>query len=172
MLLFKQASACQPPTRRSIACAWNLMDAGGVVLHIRLMPRDVCNETHMVGAAQCRPNGLSSTTWPVVSPEIEPRFPRHGAGNRSSFSSKTSRRKSVPNFRPHVAGIELADLDGGVWMEDLDGRGIWMGDLDGGFGFWIVDWGIWMGDLDFGWGIGGFGWGALVRITSHRLDFA
>ena len=98
----------------------------------------------MVGAAQCRPNGLSSTTWPVVSPEIEPRFPRHGAGNRSSFSSKTSRRKSVPNFRPHVAGIELADLDGGF------GWGIWMGDLDfglwtGGFGFWIGDWGIWMG---------------------------
>ena len=57
-------------------------------------------------------------------------------------------------------------------MVDLDGRGIWVGDLDGGFGFWIVDWGIWMGDLDFGLGIGGFGWGALVRITTHRLDFA
>ena len=60
----------------------------------------------------------------------------------------------MPNFRSHVAGIELADLDGG-WMVDLDGRGIWVGDLDGGFGFWIVDWGIWildwgLGDLDGG----------------------
>ena len=108
----------------------------------------------MVGAAQCRPNGLSSTTWPVVSSEIEPRFPRHGAGNRSSFSSKTFCRKSVPNFRPHVAGIELADLDGGfgwgIWTGGGFGWGIWilecgLGDLDGGFGFWIGDWGIWMG---------------------------
>ena len=57
-------------------------------------------------------------------------------------------------------------------MGGLDGGFGRAGDLDGGFGFWNVDWGIWMGDLDFGLGIGGFGWGALVRITSHRLDFA
>ena len=35
---------------------------------------------------------------PVVSLEIKPRFPRHGAGNRGPVSSKTLRRKPVPNW--------------------------------------------------------------------------
>ena len=54
--------------------------------------------THMVGAARCRPNVLSSATRPVVSLEMGPRFPRHGAGNRAPVSGKTLRRKSVPNL--------------------------------------------------------------------------
>ena len=43
--------------------------------------------THMVGAARCWPNVLSSAAWPAVSPEIGPRFP-----------AKPLRRKSVPNL--------------------------------------------------------------------------
>ena len=54
--------------------------------------------THMVGTARCRPNVLSSATRPVVSLEMGPRFPRHGAGNRAPVSGRTLRRKSVPNL--------------------------------------------------------------------------
>ena len=62
----------------------------------------------LVGAARCRPNVLSSATRPVVSPEIEPRFPRHGAGNRGSVSSKTPPPEIGAQFGPRVGGIEPA----------------------------------------------------------------
>ena len=64
--------------------------------------------THMARAARCWPNVLSSTAWPAVSPEIGPRFPRHGAGNRGSISGKTPPPEIGAQFKPRVGGIEPA----------------------------------------------------------------
>ena len=63
--------------------------------------------TRMVRAARCWPNVLSSAAWPAVSPEIGPRFPRHGAGNRGSISGKTPPPEIGAQFGPRV-GAEPA----------------------------------------------------------------
>ena len=64
--------------------------------------------THMARAARCGPNVLSSAAWPAVSPEIGPRFPRHGAGNRGSISGKTPPPEIGAQFGPRVGGVEPA----------------------------------------------------------------
>ena len=64
--------------------------------------------THMVRAARCRPNVFSSAAWPAVSPEIGPRFPQHGAGNRGSISGKTPPPEIGAQFGPRVGGTEPA----------------------------------------------------------------
>ena len=55
--------------------------------------------THMVRAARCGPNVLSSAAWPAVSPEIGP---------RGSISGKTPPPEIGAQFGPRVGGVEPA----------------------------------------------------------------
>ena len=160
--------------------------------HVMLTPLAL---THMVGAARCRPNVLSSAAWPVVSPETEPRFPRHGAGNRGSVSNKTSRRQSVPNLvRPWVEssllpfGCKLVSpptrpKSGGqhghtssfaTWPSPPaptrpnpnSKRAVWI--LE--FGVWILGFGVWIlvfwfWILEFGFWIWGLGFWILAQFS-------
>ena len=118
---FKQAHACQPPTRRSIACAWNLMShaARGVIRRKEaeawwfIIFQHDQEPKHFVSTGKqedcCMilialfwcphskcwtpknqrfatpPSPHLSGNWAPVSTT---RFPRHGAGNRGSISSK------------------------------------------------------------------------------------
>ena len=77
-------------------------------------PRRFCRRrralTHMVGAARCWRNVLSSAAWPAVPPEIVHRFPRRGAGNRAPISGKTPPPEIGAQFGPRVGGTESATL--------------------------------------------------------------
>ena len=146
--------------------------------------------THMARAARCWPNVLSSTAWPAVSPEIGPRFPRHGAGNRGSISGKTPPPEIGAQFKPRVGGIEPATfrLQAGVpparpyiiicYIAIPSGpgptkskiqnpnskRAVWI--LD--FGVWILDFGFW--GLEFGFWILDFGFW-ILDFGFWILDF-
>ena len=156
-----------PAQQKSIMlCNWRLLH-----LHAWSMPRDVdapCTYT-LVGAARRRPNVLSR---PIVSPEIEPRFPRHGAGNRGSASSKTPPPEIGAQFGPRVGGTEpgtfrlqacgpptrpcificyiaIASCPSPATPNpnskiEKSKRAVWSSD----FGFWSLDFGFWI--LDFG----------------------
>ena len=130
--------------------------------------------THMVGAARCWPNVLSSAAWPAVSPEI-------------GLPAKPLRRKSVPNLgrawgepsllpfgcklvclqlgqirvastairhhllhshrlrsRPDQSKIQTPNGPFGFWILEF---GFWI--LD--FGSWILEFGVWI--LEFGFWI-------------------
>ena len=131
----------------------------------------------MVRAARCRPNVFSSAAWPAVSPEIGPRFPRHGAGNRGSISGKTP-PPSVPNLgrawgEPSLLPFGCLQL-GQIRVASTaihhhllhshrlrprpdqiqnPKSKLQTGRLDFGvwileFGFWILEFGVWI--LDFG----------------------
>ena len=90
----------------------------------------------------------------IFSLETGPRFPRHGAGNRGSISSKTPLWKSEPNLSRIRGKSSLRPFaykpksKPAVWILDF---GVWI--LE--FGFWILDLGFWILDfrfriLDFG----------------------
>ena len=145
------------------------------------------------GAARCRPNVLSSATRPLVSPEIEPRFPGHGAGNRGSISGKTPPPEIGAQFGPRVVGIEpaafrlqacapptrpdsggqrghhisicyIAIASGPSKSKIQTPNGPWI--LD--FGVWILEFGVW--SLDFGFWILDLGFW-ILEFGVWILDF-
>ena len=146
--------------------------------------------THMVRAARCGPNVLSSAAWPAVSPEIGPRFPRHGAGNRL-------RRKSVPNlgrawgepnllpFGCKLVSLQLEQIRVASAAiphhllhshrlrsrpDQIQNPNSKIQNPNGPFGFWSLDFGVWILDfgfwiLDLGFWIWDFGfWISLVFV--------
>ena len=123
---FKQASACQPPTRE-ICCIGpgiveELYNAGyNVYVYIYISKYiyvyfEGLHKNHavltsfalkrMVGAARSQPNVSNNAAWLAVSPEIGPQFPEHGAGNRAPISGKTPPPEIGAQFGPLVGGIE------------------------------------------------------------------
>ena len=103
VLLEKLACDAYMPNAAKIHNAmrcWRLLH-----LHTWSMPRDVdipCTYTHGPRRA------MLTQHWPAVSPEIGPRFPRHGAGNRGSISGKTPPPEIGAQFGPRAGGIEPA----------------------------------------------------------------
>ena len=157
--------------------------------HVMLTPLAL---THMVRAARCRPNVFSSAAWPAVSPEIGPRFPRHGAGNRGSISGKTPPPEIGAQFGPRVEPsllpfgclqlgqirvastaifiicyIAIASGPGPTKSKipnPNSKRAVWI--LE--FGFWSLDFGVW--SLEFGFWILEFGFW-ILDFGFWSLDF-
>ena len=130
LYIFKQASACQPPTREICCIGPGIVDSWEKELYIMLdimyiyiylhiskyffvffwrltwKPRDVdilCPYTH----------GRRRAKSTQISPEIGPQFPEHGAGNRAPISGKTPPPEIGAQFGPLVAGIEPATF----WLQ-------------------------------------------------------
>ena len=154
--------------------------------------------THMVRAARCGPNVLSSAAWPAVSPEIGPRFPRHGAGNRGSISGKTP----VPNlgrawgessllpFGCKLVSLQLGQIRVASTAihhhllhshrlrsrpDQIQNPNSKIQNPNGPFGFWILEFGFWSLDfgvwiLDFGFWIWDLGFG-ILDFGVWILDF-
>ena len=127
--------------------------------------------------ARCWPSVSNNAAWPAVSPEIRPRFPRHGAGNRAPISGKTSPPEIGAQFGPRVGGIEPATFrlqasvclqlgqvrvaSTAIHLHLLHGHHtrprpdrnqnpksmLQTGRLD--FGFWGLDFGVWISDFGF-----------------------
>ena len=132
--IFKQASACQPPTREICCIGPGIVDSWEKELYIMLDIMYIymyiyiykyiyvyfqgLDKNHvmltsfararMVGAARSQPNVSNSAAWLAVSPEIGPQFPEHGAGNRAPISGKTLQPEIGAQFGPLVGGIEPA----------------------------------------------------------------
>ena len=103
---FKQASACQPPTREICCIGPGIVDSEELDLYIKY--RYILKAWIFFLLARCWPSVSNNAAWPAVSPEIRPRFPRHGAGNRAPISGKTSPPEIGAQFGPRVGGIEPA----------------------------------------------------------------
>ena len=122
--------------------------------------------THMVRAARCWPNVFSSAAWPAVSPEIGPRFPRHGgrksgldfrqnpsAGNRCPIWAAHRGNRALP-FGCKVVRLQLCQIRVAstaihhhlLHSHRLRPRPDQIQTPNGPFGFWILDFGVWILD--------------------------
>ena len=176
---FKQASACQPPTREICCIGPGIVDSVEQDLYMMFKYRYILKAWIFSSCAMLTQRS-NNTAWLAVSPEIGPQFPEHGAGNRAPISGKTPPPEIGAQFGPLAGGIEPATFrlqacapptrpNSGGQHGHTSSFATWpsppvparpkpksklqTGRLD--FGVWILDFGVW--SLDFGFWILDFG---------------